>query len=722
MTSALEAEALAGASRRPAGRQVTLLLLNLLSVLMLSVSFAPFDCWFLAYAALAPWVLAVGADRSGRWAILTAWGAGLVYWLANLYWLTWITLLGYFMTAIFLSGYWLLAAVILRASIRRRWPTWLVLPVVWVALEYARGYIISGFPWFYLAHSQYRRTPLIQIADLTGQYGVSFLVAMANGAIADLLGAILAAPRSHVCGGPCSSVEPPAGQHGPAKTQDRGTPDSVLPEARDRQRPWQALRGLVATAAVAAAMLGYGWWRIGEPATSPGPVIGVVQQAYPIALNRRSPSWDDVLESHLSAASALTGTGCDLLLIPESMLPPGLNVDFLTMNVPALAPEYVSALVKRIYTPQMRKEYPDSYLLDHFLSTLREEAMKVGQLSRRLACPILAGGITVRPNPEPLGQYDYWLKFNSALWFDASEGSKAMAADPPPGSTSRPTSGPLTSVTRAAASTVPHGSIARDIWKSDPRYYSKMHLVPFSEYVPFKSSWLALHRFLRSFVPEVMEQLEPGEGPLTYTLVRPSVPAQGRGPVTSGNRAQSITAPGESRTWRLATPICYEGVFDYVCRGLVWRDGRKAVDILVNLSNDGWFVWQFDSGDFHRSTEQSQHLSQYCFRAVENRVPVVRAVNTGISASIDSTGAILAEVHRGPLTTMIAGTLLLDGQGGDDGPVAHGPLVLVDRRWSVYSRIGDVFAMLVSAAAVAMTVALIRRRGSSKERAIDAQK
>jgi apolipoprotein N-acyltransferase len=255
-----------------------------------------------------------------------------------------------------------------------------------------------------------------------------------------------------------------------------------------------------------------------------------------------------------------------------------------------------------------------------------------------------------------------------------------------------------------------------------------MHLVPFSEYVPFKSSWLALHRFLRSFVPEVMEQLEPGEGPLIYDLVRPTVsgPVPAIGPATSVTRASGAAqnpSPGPARTWRLATPICYEGVFDYVCRDLVWRDGAKAADVLVNLSNDGWFVWQLDDGPFHLSTEHSQHLAQYCFRAVENRVPVVRAVNTGISASIDSTGAILAQVGKDSHSGMIAGTLLLDGrEGPGPGAVQHGPLVLVDRRWSVYSRVGDVFAMLVSAAAAALTVMLVWRRRSKKERQLDARK
>jgi apolipoprotein N-acyltransferase len=664
----------AAAPRSPGSRRARLALLSALSIVMLSVSFAPFDCWFLAYVALVPWVLALGAEAGRRRALLLAWGAGLVFWLANLYWLWWITLLGYFLGAVYLSLYWLAAGAVVRRGLHRGWPMWLVLPVVWVALEYVRSYVI-GFPWLYLAHSQYARTPLIQIADVTGQYGVSFFVAMVNGAAVDLL-----RPR-------------------------------LLPRCLGRAKKWRGgLWGVAASAAMGAAMLSYGWWRLGEPATSAGPVIGIVQQAFPISLSHRSASWDKVLDSHLEAAQDLVGEGCDLVLVPESMLPPGMNVDFLTTDVSSLGAEYVSGLARRTYSPQFRQEYSDRYLIEKdYLPRLRDEAQRVGQLSRRLDCPILAGGVALRPNPAPLGPYDYWLKFNSALWFDAADSSPrpldAPASRPAPGGAAHP---PGATAPAGAAAL----SVAASVESVEPNlpYYSKMHLVPFSEYVPFKKSWLGLHKLLRSFVPEAMEQLEPGEGPVTYDLVRPAATAERKSPPGSASGAPG-SAPAAKRQWRLAAPICYEGSFDYVCRDLVWRDGAKAADILANLSNDGWFVWQLEGGGIHRSTEYAQHLAQYCFRSVENRVPVVRAVNTGISASIDSSGRLVQVLHQGPLSIMVAGTLVLDGgEGRDSRGVQHGPLVLVDRRWSVYSRVGNVFAMLVGVAAILLTGLLARRR------------
>ena len=153
------------------------------------------------------------------------------------------------------------------------------------------------------------------------------------------------------------------------------------------------------------------------------------------------------------------------------------------------------------------------------------------------------------------------------------------------------------------------------------------------------------------------------------------------------------------------------------------KDGDKAADILVNMSNDGWFVTTGDSGIVRASTEHMQHMAQYCFRAVENRVPVVRAVNTGVSASIDSNGRIVKMLRRYDGATAYSGSLLLGGgsaNGNDlsqrNDPPVTAQAVRVDSRVSPYSVIGDVFAMLVAAAASVLIGRLLwRRRAHNKE-------
>ena len=269
--------------------RTSVVLLNLLAVVLLGVSFAPFDCWYLAYIALVPWVLALVPQSSRRWPIVWAWLAGVIFWAACLYWLTWITMVGYTAGVFYLSLYWLAAALILRAAIRRNLPMWVVLPTVWVALEYLRAHLI-GFPWFYLAHTQYAQTRLIQVADVTGQYGLSYFVAMVNGAVVDLL--IL-----------------------PLFVKKR-------PRARLARR---IVVGAVVSCLAAGVLLGYGSWRLSQHTTSQGPVIGIVQHAFPIALDKPRATEEKILADHLATSRRFVGAGCDVVIWPESMAWEGLT-------------------------------------------------------------------------------------------------------------------------------------------------------------------------------------------------------------------------------------------------------------------------------------------------------------------------------------------------------------------------------------------------------------
>jgi apolipoprotein N-acyltransferase len=320
-----------------------------------------------------------------------------------------------------------------------------------------------------------------------------------------------------------------------------------------------------------------------------------------------------IFKKHLKSTADFIGANCDLVIWPETMLPSGMNRQFLELD-PAMLTDKGKDAQRQ----------------------LQDQAANLADMSRRLQCPILAGGTTLHPNSDPTDRGNPLIVRNSTLWFDQAD---------------RPS-----------------------------RQYSKMRMVPFSEYVPFKQSWPALHRALRWFVPPVMEQLEPGAEPVRFDLFR------GR------------------NNWAIATPICFEGTFPDICRKLVVAGGRKEADILANLSNDGWFVFNWGGGPYVGSTEHPMHLAHYCFRAVENRVPVVRAVNTGVSALIDSSGRIAATVGRGRVKAMAEGTLLLDGRIGEDGRLlpGHGPKVLVDGRVSLYSLAGDVFAWAVGLAFVVL--------------------
>lgn len=581
-------------------RRWSVLLLCLLSAALLLISFAPFDHWYLAYVALVPLALGVAGGRERRWALLWAYLAGVAFWAVGLYWLTWVTLTGYFVVVAILAVVWLAAGWALRAAFRRRWPMWLVLPVVWVALEYARAYAlwpalfdVSGFPWFYLAHSQHACTRLIQVADLTGPYGVSFFVAMVNGAVVD----VLAQPLFFRAG-----------------------------SARGMIRP--IVKPVAAAVLAAAALLGYGAFRLSQETTRPGPKVGVVQLAFPISLTGRGASPQQTFDQHLHLSKQFKNADLDLLVWPESML-----------GFPDMRPSYWFRFNPKTALP------PPGWDALHWRRSVeiyQDNLRSLQGLLGELGCPLLAGGSM--PSPRPVRGEG--LSANSALLFELDEGRRLRLR-------------------------------AR---------YDKMHLVPFSEYVPFKDFWPGLHRFFRRFVPEAMPQLDPGRRRVVFEISRPK------------------------GSFRFAAPICYEGVFARVCRRLAVQDRKKRIDMLVNISNDGWFIYTGRKYVFagpritHASTELDQHLAQYIFRAVENRVPVVRAVNTGISAHVDSNGRIVGTVSHNGRRKMVGGKLVAQ--------------TLVDERVPLYSRVGDGFARAVCVAAVSgvAVLTLRRRRKDDKDR------
>lgn len=149
--------------------------------------------------------------------------------------------------------------------------------------------------------------------------------------------------------------------------------------------------------------------------------------------------------------------------------------------------------------------------------------------------------------------------------------------------------------------------------------YDKMFLTPFGETMPYISAWPWLEAQLLEFGARGMRfDLVPGRTPVRFEVAR---------------RPRADAAVADGPAVRIATPICFEDTVPEVCRRLVHEDGEKIVDLLVNASNDGWF------GDHDGA--RGNHLQLARLRCIENRVPMVRAVNTGRSAWIDSTGRLV---------------------------------------------------------------------------------
>lgn len=161
------------------------------SAVLLWSAFPPVGWSWLAWVALVPlFRLATLEGPTARF-YLSAWLGGLVFWLLAIQWIRVIdpdAWLGWLVMALVLSAWPPVFLVVARTAVLRlRVPLMMAAPIVWVGLEFARAHILSGFPWYYLAHSQYLAKPIIQIADMTGALGVSFLIATVNALVVDLL-------------------------------------------------------------------------------------------------------------------------------------------------------------------------------------------------------------------------------------------------------------------------------------------------------------------------------------------------------------------------------------------------------------------------------------------------------------------------------------------------------------------------------------------------------
>lgn len=183
------------------------ILLACLCILLKSLIFAPISFWPLAFVCLVPWLILIGGARQAPRVYFYSFMLGLAFFLINMRWLVPVTVLGYVTLSAYQAAYFPLIACAVRHVVRRRrWSLAIVLPFVWVGSEFLRAVVLSGFPWFFLSHSVYRVLSLIQISDVVGAYGVSFVVAAVNGAVADAIIARLSARRGATMGLPPGRV------------------------------------------------------------------------------------------------------------------------------------------------------------------------------------------------------------------------------------------------------------------------------------------------------------------------------------------------------------------------------------------------------------------------------------------------------------------------------------------------------------------------------------
>jgi apolipoprotein N-acyltransferase len=194
----------------------------ILSGVLCAACFAPFNLTWFCWIALTPLIAAIwfsGADGRRHWlrSLLLGYVAGLTFFWIVFSWLTTVTVLGWFVLQFYMAIYfaiwsWVCDLLRPRASGKRqahaasKWDQMLVqartatplavrspwtkstgnlrlafiLAAAWTSIEWLRGWVFSGFGWNGLGVALHDNWPLIQITELTGVAGLSFLVAFAN--------------------------------------------------------------------------------------------------------------------------------------------------------------------------------------------------------------------------------------------------------------------------------------------------------------------------------------------------------------------------------------------------------------------------------------------------------------------------------------------------------------------------------------------------------------
>jgi apolipoprotein N-acyltransferase len=176
--------------------------------------------------------------------------------------------------------------------------------------------------------------------------------------------------------------------------------------------------------------------------------------------------------------------------------------------------------------------------------------------------------------------------------------------------------------------------------------YRKMHLVPFSEYFPYKKQFPGMYAALEKADTHFWE---PGDIPTVFNI----------------------------NGIKFSTPICFEDTFGYLSREF----SRRGAEVIVNLSNDTWAK---------SLPAQMQHLSMAVFRAVENRRSMIRSTVSGQTCAIDPSGRILAMAPAFAEAWLVV------------------PVPLMDKK-TLYTRWGDYVPVLaLGFSALAFAWALVR--------------
>ncbi|MBO6514629.1 MAG: apolipoprotein N-acyltransferase, partial [Phycisphaerales bacterium] len=144
------------------------------------------------------------------------------------------------------------------------------------------------------------------------------------------------------------------------------------------------------------------------------------------------------------------------------------------------------------------------------------------------------------------------------------------------------------------------------------KWYNKMHLTPFGEVMPIISNWEWLEQQL----------LALGASGMEFTL-------------SPGDDATVLDLETRHGSLRAGVPICFEATVPGVTRELVFDQGERRADVLINITNDGWF------GSWEPSRRAHMLIARW--RCIEVATPMIRSANSGVSCVINQYGKVTHE-------------------------------------------------------------------------------
>ena len=266
------------------------------TALMLTLIQAPIGLAPLAWVSFVPFIIACSPKARVRRLFLFGYVISLCYWLGNLYWVAPVTIVGWLLFCLYTALLWPVLAICLRFCRKKGVPLFLAAAILIVGIERLQGFFLGGFFWRFLAHSQYRNTTLIQIADIFGAGGVSFLLAMVNGLLAEL----------------------------------------IVTVSQKKNLTLVQFAGTVIVCAAVVGAFAYGWWRIDQEAefVTEGPLAAALQSNRSQSVKRTFESGDDLFAGLMEHSKVAAQAGAELIVWPETMVQATLNPEVLKVMDP----------------------------------------------------------------------------------------------------------------------------------------------------------------------------------------------------------------------------------------------------------------------------------------------------------------------------------------------------------------------------------------------------